>query len=661
MDQPAANRELRVLILEDSPADAELMERELRKAGMAFTAKRVDTQEAFITALDEFHPDVILSDYKLPSFGGRAALTIERREHPEIPVVMVTGVLPDIEAVELLNAGAKDYVLKDRLARLAPAVQRVLSAEQGIRARKAAEKALRESEAKFRALVEATSDWILEIDEHGVYTYSSPQVYDLLGYAAEEIIGKSLFDLMQPDEATRVKNFFSAIAGEKKPFRLLENANLHKDGRIVYLESSGVPVLDSQGVFRGYRGINRDVTERKQAERELQRLNRTLRALSAGDHALVHADNESALLESMCRAVTEVGYVLAWVGYAAQDEQKSIMPMATAGEGKDFVEALHITWDDVPFGRGPTGTAVRTGRTQIVHDIRNDHGMGPWQQAAAKYGYAASIALPLKENGEVIGALTIYAAEPGAFGTDQVALLEEMAGDLAFGIVNLRTRSERDKAVSERQHYIERLHAGLEEALEAITALVEMRDPYTAGHQRLVAQLAIAIAREMGLPEEQIHGIRLAGIVHDLGKIRIPAEILSKPGVLSDLELRLIQTHPQAGYDALKGIEFPWPIANIVWQHHERLDGSGYPRGLKDGEILLEAQIMAIADVVVSIETHRPYRPALGLDAALKEITDNRGKLYSPEAVDACIRLFKEKGYTLPQTPKGSLAADEKS
>ncbi len=648
MAEENTDKVLRVLILEDSPTDAELMERELRRAGLLFVAQRVDTEEAFVRALDDFHPDVILADYKLPAFSGRTALNIERRKHPEIPVVMVTGALPDTEAVELLNAGAKDYVLKDRMARLAPAVQRVISAEQGIRARKAAEHALRESEAKFRTLVETTSDWIWEIDEHGIYTYCSPQVYDLLGYTAEEVIGKSPFDFMPPEEVARVREIFNAFVSDRKPFRLMENASVRKDGRVIWLETGGVPIFDGQGILRGYRGIDRDITERKQAERELQRLNRALHALSSGNHALVHAENEQELLENMCRAVTETGYVLAWVGYVLHDDKKSVAPIAVAGEGKGYVEGLHITWGDVPLGQGPTGTAVRTGQTQFTYDIRNDHRMGPWQEAAAKYGYASSIALPLKQDGIAFGTLTIYSAEPAAFGTDEVALLEEMAGDLSFGIMSLRTRSERNKAVAERQHYADQLRSGLEKALEAISALVELRDPYTAGHQRIVAQLAVAIAREMGLPEEQVHGLRLAGIVHDLGKIRIPVEILSKPGVLSDIELNLIRTHPQAGYDALKGIEFPWPIANIIWQHHERLDGSGYPRGLKNGDILLEAQILAVADVVVSITTHRPYRPALGMDAALKEITDNCGKLFNPQVVDACVRLIKEKGYTVP-------------
>jgi putative nucleotidyltransferase with HDIG domain len=172
-----------------------------------------------------------------------------------------------------------------------------------------------------------------------------------------------------------------------------------------------------------------------------------------------------------------------------------------------------------------------------------------------------------------------------------------------------------------------------------------MRDPYTAGHQQRVAQLARAIARELGMPEAEIHSLYLASIVHDLGKIHIPAEILSKPGRLSPIEYELIKTHATAGFDLLKAVDFPWPIAQIVSQHHERLDGSGYPHGLAGDEILPHARIMAVADVVEAMASHRPYRPALGIATALAEIEQNQGRLYDPAAVAACLRLFRNRGF----------------
>jgi putative nucleotidyltransferase with HDIG domain len=183
--------------------------------------------------------------------------------------------------------------------------------------------------------------------------------------------------------------------------------------------------------------------------------------------------------------------------------------------------------------------------------------------------------------------------------------------------------------------------------VQAISMISESRDPYTAGHQLQVARLAAAIATELGMPEKEVTALRMAGTLHDIGKINIPSEILSKPGRLNKIEFDLIKTHPATGREILKSIDFPWPVCQAVSQHHERLDGSGYPAGLKDAEICIDAKILAVADIVSAMSCHRPYRPALGVDQALEEITRHRGILYDPASVDACYRLFKEKGFQL--------------
>lgn len=209
----------------------------------------------------------------------------------------------------------------------------------------------------------------------------------------------------------------------------------------------------------------------------------------------------------------------------------------------------------------------------------------------------------------------------------------------------LRDITDRIDAEKEKRQGLERLRRALEATINALTAAVEMRDPYTAGHQRRVTDLACSIAKEMGFPQERIEAIQMAGIIHDIGKILVPSEILSKPGKLSDAAFNIIKTHPQAGYDILKSIEFPFPVARIVLQHHERMDGSGYPAGLSGEKILLEARILAVADVVEAMASHRPYRPVLGIDKALEEITRNRGVLYDPEVVDACLGLFAREEF----------------
>ena len=209
-------------------------------------------------------------------------------------------------------------------------------------------------------------------------------------------------------------------------------------------------------------------------------------------------------------------------------------------------------------------------------------------------------------------------------------------------IANRLYRQDLEKMVAERTS---KLKEALDGIIHVIALTVEIRDPYTAGHQLGVARLAFAIAKEMGLSEDQAEGVRVAGTIHDLGKISVPAEILSRPGQINEMEFGIIKTHPQTGYDILKGMEFPWPLAQTVLQHHERMDGSGYPQGSSGENTLLEARILAVADVIEAIASHRPYRPALGTEKALEEVQQNRGTLYDPEVVDACLKLFVEKGF----------------
>lgn len=211
--------------------------------------------------------------------------------------------------------------------------------------------------------------------------------------------------------------------------------------------------------------------------------------------------------------------------------------------------------------------------------------------------------------------------------------------------------------VREKTFYLEEAEASLKDSLQslkrtlggtvkALAGTIEMRDPYTAGHQKRVTKLACAIGKEMDFPEAKLEGLQVISLLHDIGKIIVPAEILSRPGELNEIEFNLIKFHPQVGSNILKEIEFPWPVADAVAQHHERIDGSGYPNKLKGGDILIEAKIVAVAEVVEAMASHRPYRSALGIDAALSEITKNRGILYDEEVVDGCVRVFKEKNFS---------------
>jgi putative nucleotidyltransferase with HDIG domain len=210
--------------------------------------------------------------------------------------------------------------------------------------------------------------------------------------------------------------------------------------------------------------------------------------------------------------------------------------------------------------------------------------------------------------------------------------------------------TERKRAQEQLQQSYLTLTSALRGTVDALAALAETRDPYTAGHQQRVARLASAIAVEMGLSDGLVEGIHMAGVVHDIGKIHIPAEILSKPTELTDIEWQMIKTHPQTAHDILRTVKLPWPVAKIVLQHHERMDGSGYPNGLTEEDILIEAKILAVADVVEAMARDRPYRPAHGIEEALHEISDKSGTFFYEPAVKACLRLFREKGFELEES-----------
>lgn len=221
---------------------------------------------------------------------------------------------------------------------------------------------------------------------------------------------------------------------------------------------------------------------------------------------------------------------------------------------------------------------------------------------------------------------------------DLQSIIEERTRDLRLTMESLQESQQKYANV-------------LEETILAISMTIEKRDPYTAGHQWRVSLMAAEIARELDMNPERIEGLRLGAMVHDIGKIYVPVDILTRPGALSDLEFSLIKTHPQVGNDIIKNVEFPWPVAEMILQHHERMDGSGYPQGLNGNDIILEARIIAVADVIEATASHRPYRPALGLDIAMKEIHEGAGKIYDTDVAAACIRLFEEKGYSIPDMP----------
>ncbi|WP_295443206.1 HD domain-containing phosphohydrolase [uncultured Thiodictyon sp.] len=593
---------LRLLLLEDSLTDAELNERELHKAGLVFIARRVDKEPTLIAALDEFRPDLILADYHLPGFDGMRALAICRERAPTIPFIFVSGTMGEELAVASMKAGATDYILKDRLARLPAAVNRALDERRAITEHERAQGALHESEDRYHQLFETIGSGVViyRPDAAGAtFTIQS------LNRAVERIEGVSRQDLLGRDVATvfpgvaaiglldalqRVAR--TGVAERLAPAR-------YQDERISGWRENAVYRLGSGEVVAVYD----DVTERVEREARIRRLNRTLRTISVCNQVMVRARAEDELLQAICHDLVEVGnYLVVWIAY--------------------------------PDPAGPAGqrTVAWWGDEAAFRD-RCERGRDSAQTA---------VQLPLVHDHEMLGSLTVVAASLDGFDGEEMTLLQELAADLGHGIDVMRTALERNR-------YLSQLGQAMRGTVAALARTVEIRDPYTSGHQLRVATLAVAIARAMGLSESMIEGLYLGGLIHDIGKIAVPAEILTKPSRLTPIEYQLIQQHALTGGQIVAGIEFPWPLAEMIVQHHERIDGSGYPHGLRGEAMLLESRILAVADVVEAMSSHRPYRAALGMEVALAEIERGKGTQYDQQVVDACVQVIRVSGMQLPE------------
>lgn len=475
----------------------------------------------------------------------------------------------------------------------------------------------------------------------------------------EDVIGKDDFQMAWREQAELYRADDKRVMTLGQPKLDYDEPQTTADGSMIWLRTSKVPIRDDKGNVIGILGIYEDITARKQSEVEWHNASRALRAIGACNEAMFCSQNEADLLKAVCTLIVDIGeYRMSWIGYAQDDADKSVKPAALHGVEQGYLDDRRFSWDEnSPVGRGPTGHAIRTGKPQINQNFLTNPNLAPWREAALQRGYQSSIALPLIDTTGVFGALMIYAVEPDAFSTREVELLEGLAKNLAFGVNALRTRAERDRITEENQRRMVAQQQSLKDFVRVIASTVEMRDPYTAGHQQRVSQLAAAIAREMGLSEHTAIGIELASLVHDVGQINIPAEIMCRPGKLREHEYPLIQKHPQTGYEALKDIQFPWPIATIVWQHHERLDGSGYPQGLKGDQILLESRITAVADVTEAMLSHRPYRPARTMDYVIAELESGSGTRYDKAAVEACLTLLREKKFSFNNLPVSGAAA----
>jgi putative nucleotidyltransferase with HDIG domain len=381
---------------------------------------------------------------------------------------------------------------------------------------------------------------------------------------------------------------------------------------------------------------------------ELERQGWALSAFSEAAAALSRSDSVDLLVQEVCAAIVDQHpYVLAWVGKAEDDESKTIKALGGAGPALNYIKDIVVSWSEkIETGLGPGGTAIRTENSSVIGDTEVDTGFAAWRMHARDFGIRSAIGCPIPslDSSHPFGVLLVYSKVPNTFGAPEVQLFESLAKEIGFGLRSIERQHKLDDQIQEKERAQDRLSDALRSTIEAMSKTMEWRDPYTAGHQRRVALISVALAKKLGWSADEVQALYMAAMVHDIGKVSVPAEILTKPTHLTDLEMKMVQGHVEAGYQILKDIPFPWPIADMVRQHHERLDGSGYPNGLKGDQICQQARVLAVADTIEAMATHRPYRPARGLDAAMNEIRTQSGGRLDEKVVNAAFSLMDDAG-----------------
>ena len=597
---------LRTLMIDDSEDDVLLTIRELKKGGYQPVYERIETAADMKKALREKQWDIILCDYKMPTFDAPSAIALFKEFHLDIPFIVISGTIGEETAIECMRSGAHDYFMKGKLSRLCPAVDRELEEARVRIKQKQAEEALKKSEALYHVLADNISEhvWIMDLNLKPVYL--SPSAEKLYGYSLEElrkISFKKLFteESVQIISDTIVKKLTSAHTNEPPPpgtRHVMELQAYHKDGHLLWTENRLHFIRDENGKPVSLMGETSDITERKLAQEMLKKSEEQYRLLA--DHM-----KDQVWLMDLNLNIT----------YISPSVEKLL--------GYTFDEIKKLTWDKLltpeSFKKATDFTTISM--SKAMNTTSNDL---MFRTLELEF---------IPKNGETI------------WGECSFSFIRDEKGKALSILGESRNITERKIAEAKLQQTLESLRKAFGATIQVLISALEARDPYTAGHQSQSARLASAIATEMGLAQDNVEGIRMAGSIHDIGKLSIPAEILTKPSRLTVIEYEMVKEHPQSGYDMLKDIESPWPLAQIVYQHHERMNGTGYPRNLKGDEILMEARIMAVADVVDAMSSHRPYRASLGMEAALQEIEQNKGRLYDANVVDACLNLIRNKGY----------------
>lgn len=560
---------------------------------------------------------------KLPAKSeGHRYETLHRKADGTIFPVEVSG-----HRFVLNGRGYRHYVIRD------------------ITERKQFENDLRTARDFYFRLFEEFPNMVWRENENGENVYVNSTFTKFTGLSQDQTAGNGWAAAIHPDDRANHENICRDARRQCVPFRISYRLK-HQSGTYRWVSDFGKPYHERDGSFGGYIGSIVDIQDIKDFEAQVARMNDLYQTLSGVNQTIVRAKSRKDLCEQVCRVAVEEGkFKFAVIGIA-EAETGITRPEAWFGETPElaaFAGSLTVPYrSDLPVGTSLPDRTLSSAGEVVSNDVETDAVAVPFREDFLRRDIRSAGAFPLIVEGRFAGWFALFSGEKNFFTAERLRLVSEITGDLSFAIETLGHEAERlQSAGIQRKTLIQ--------TIEMLGLTIEKRDPYTAGHQRRVAELSVAIAAELGRDDGFIEGLRLGALIHDIGKIYIPSEILSRPGRLTVPEYELVKTHVQVGHDIIRGIEFPWPVADMIVQHHERLDGSGYPHGLKGDEIIPEARIIGVADVVEAIMSHRPYRPGQGLRSALGELESHRGTRYDADVVDACLRLFREKQFQLPE------------
>ncbi len=610
-----------------------LIVRQLKQGGYDPVYERVDTPDAMSAAMDRQTWDIVIADYAMPHFSGLDALRLLKSKKLGVPFILVSGTIGEDTAVAAMKAGAQDYIMKSNLARLSPAVERELREAAVRRARAKAEDELRRSDERFRLTVEGVRDYaIFMLDAEGRIINWNAGAERIFGYQAKEIIGQPLTrffteeDVRQgrPEQALKL----AAAQGRFEE----EGWRRRKDWSQFWADSVITTQRDEAGNLRAFVQVARDITERKQSQEEIKRQLERLGALRA---------IETAISASLDLRVT-LSIILDQVTTQLQVDAADVLLLDHAMQTLEYAasrgfRSQNVNRTRLRLGEGYAGRSALDRGLVSVSDLREAEDEFARAHGVQEEDFVSYYAVPLIAKGQVKGVLEIF--HRALLNPDQgwIDFLHALVGQAAIAIDNATMFDELQRSNTE-------LLIAYNATIEGWSHALDLRDRETEGHTQRVAEMAERLARAMGMSEANLVHLRRGALLHDIGKMGIPDEILHKRERLSDEEQQIMRKHPMYAYEWLSPIEFLEPALDIPYNHHERWNGDGYPRGLRGEAIPLAARIFAVVDVWDALSSDRPYRDAWPHERVIDYLREQSNVQFDPGVVEAFVRLLENEG-----------------